>query len=76
MAEEGLKLSIGDVHVTAQALETAIKRKVFTEEEASKIITSWMNVIRFCEEVKRKSEIDSLYKKEDAKEESKIEEIK
>lgn len=72
---EQLKLAIPDVYLVAQALDLAIKRKTFSEEEIQKIYAPWSRVIRFCEDIRRKSEVEELYKKEDVKEESKLETV-
>lgn len=66
MSEEKVSVKITDVYVIAQAMELAIKRKTFTEEEIKNIYPAWNNVIRFCEDVKRKTEVEDLYKKENA----------
>lgn len=62
---EELKLAIPDVYMVAQALDIAIKRKIFDEDEIQKIYGSWSRVIRFCEDVKRKTEVEQLYKKKE-----------
>ena len=59
-----LKLNIPDVYIVAQGLDMAIKRKVFSEDEIKKIYVPWSNVIRFCEDIRRKTEVEELYKKE------------
>ena len=58
-----LKLSIPDVYVVAQGIDLAIKRKVFTEDEITKLYVPWSNVMRFCEDIKRKTEVEELYRK-------------
>lgn len=60
-----LKLKIPDVYVVAQALEVAIKRKIFSEEEIQKMYAPWCNVIRFCDDIKRKTDIEELYRKQE-----------
>lgn len=74
---EELKLAIPDVYMVAQALDIAIKRKIFNEEEIQKIYGPWSRVLRFCEDVKRKTEVEQLYKKdtEDNKEKPKVESL-
>lgn len=59
-----LKLAIPDVYIVAQSLDAAIKRKTFNEEEIQKIFPHWSRVMRFCEDIKRKTEVEQLYKKE------------
>lgn len=66
--EQGkVSIKITDIYVIAQAMEKAIKRKIFTEDEIKEIYPSWSSVIRFCEDVKRKTEVEELYKKEEPK---------
>lgn len=55
-------IKITDIYAISQAMEVAIKRKVFTEDEIKQIYPSWNSVIRFCEDVKRKTEIEEIYK--------------
>ena len=76
MSEDKVSVKITDIYVIAQAMELSIKRKTFTEEEIKNIYPSWNNVIRFCEDVKRKTEVEELYKEEtkaETKEETKAE---
>lgn len=66
MAEENkVSIKITDVYVIAQAMEVAIKRKTFSEKEVKEIYPAWSSVIRFCEDVKRKTEIEELYNKKE-----------
>lgn len=62
--ENQLKLAIPDVYIVAQSLDVAIKRKTFNEEEIQKVFPHWSRVMRFCEDIKRKTEVEQLYKKE------------
>lgn len=59
--ETQLRLGIPDVYSVAQALDSAIKRKVFNENEIKEIYGPWSRVIRFCEDIKRKTEVEQLY---------------
>lgn len=59
-----LKLGIPDVYIVAQAMELSIKRKTFTEEEIQKVYAPWARVMRFCEDIRRKTEVEELYKKD------------
>ncbi len=70
--ENKVSIKITDIYAIAQAMEMAIKRKVFTEEEVKNVYPSWNNVIRFCEDVKRKTEVEELYKKEEEKKEEDV----
>lgn len=62
-----LKLNISDVYAVAQALDVSIKRKTFTEEEIKTLYGPWSNVMRFCEDIKRKNEVEKLYNDETPK---------
>lgn len=59
---EELRLSIPDVYVVANAVEKAITEKAFDREYVEKIFPAWTKVMAFCESIKRKSEIEDLYK--------------
>lgn len=76
--ENQLRLAIPDVYIVAQSLDVAIKRKTFNEEEIQKVFPHWSRVMRFCEDVKRKTEVEQLYKKETegTEETKKVEELK
>jgi len=67
-----LSLAIPDVYLVAQSLEKAIMKKAFEPAELEGFYQSWTRVMSFCESVKRKTEIEDLYR---AKEE-KVEEVK
>lgn len=58
-----LRLSIPDVYQVAQAVDKAIAAKVFSLEEIEQLFPAWTKVMAFCESVKRKSEIEEMYKK-------------
>lgn len=70
MSEDKVSVKITDIYVLSQAMEMAIKRKIFTEDEIKSIYPSWNSVMRFCEDVKRKTELEELYKKETEKNEN------
>ena len=70
--ENKVSIKITDIYAISQALEMAIKRKVFTEEEVKNVYPSWSNVIRFCEDVKRKTEVEELYKKDEEKKDEEV----
>lgn len=62
--DANLSITIEEVYTLTQYLETAIKRKTFTKDEITKLYPVWTKVARFCEELKRKVEVDKLYKDE------------
>ena len=74
--ESKVSVKITDIYVVAQAMELAIERAVFTEDEIKEFYTSWSTVLRFCEDVKRKTKVEEIYKKkkESEKESEKVEE--
>jgi hypothetical protein len=74
--KENVSIKISDIYVCAQALEMAIKRKVFNEDEIKQIYPVWSDVIKFCEDVKRKTEIEELYKKTEEEKKAKLETVK
>ena len=76
MSEEkkGISVEISDIYNMAQHLEIALKRKVFKPDEVQKLFPSWNNIIKFCEEVKRKADIEELYKEDFEKAKPKVEE--
>lgn len=59
-------VKISEIYVVAKALESAIRKVVFSEEELGEFYKSWSSVIRFCEDAKRTSEIEDLYKQKKA----------
>jgi hypothetical protein len=59
--ESPFKLSIPDVYSVVQALEISIRRKVFSDEEIKEIYGPWSRVMRFCDDVRRKTEIEKIY---------------
>lgn len=64
-----ISIKIGDIYFLALELEKAIKRKAFAKEEIPEIYPVWNNVMKFCEEVKRKTEVEKLYNDEEKSEE-------
>ena len=73
--ETQLKLGIPDVYAVAQALDVSIKRKTFNEEEIQKIYGPWSRVLRFCEDIKRKTEVEKLYNAEQSKDDDTKDEL-
>lgn len=69
-----IKINIQEIHTVMKMMEQLIKRKALTEEEVREVYSSWSSVIRFCEDVQRKSEIENLYKKEEAEAEKSTQE--
>lgn len=70
-----LKLGIPDVYAVAQALDVSIKRKTFNEEEIQKIYGPWSRVLRFCEDIKRKTDVEKLYNTEQSKDDDTKEDL-
>jgi hypothetical protein len=69
-SDSPFKLSIPDVYSVVQALEISIRRKVFSEEEIKDIYGPWSRVMRFCDDVRRKTEIEKIYAPEPKVEET------
>ncbi len=71
--DQRASVKITDIYNVAQAMELAIDRMIFTQEEIEKFYPSWNTVLRFCEDVKRKTKVEEAYKKK-AEEEAKAKE--
>lgn len=62
--EGKLSIKIADIHKLCTYLHQALKIKAFTEDEVKEIYPVWNEVYKFCDEIKRRSEIEEAYKKE------------
>jgi hypothetical protein len=63
-AENELSLKISDVYTLSQAFEKAMKAKAFDKDTTMEVYPVWSRVMRFCEDVKRRTEINDLYSEE------------
>ena len=61
--KDKISVKITDIYMVAQAMELAIERAVFSEEEINQFYGPWSTVLRFCEDVKRKTKVEEVYKK-------------
>lgn len=71
--ETNTSVKITDIYDVAKAMEIAIDRMVFSQEEIERFYPSWNSVLRFCEDVRRKTKVEEAYKKK-AEEEAKVNE--
>lgn len=60
--QDKISMKITDVYAVGKAVEIAINRMCYTADEINEFYNSWNSVMRFCEDVKRKTDIEKLYK--------------
>ena len=59
-----MSIKISDIYTLCQYIDKAMKSKAFTKDEVIELYPIWNNIYKFCDDIKRKSEIEQVYKEE------------